>query len=315
MKFKSKLLLAGEEATEDTAETLTGTDAVLTSDLTMNIYQGNKISRNFDTDALGASTEVNVNPHNVLSFGVEFAASGTAGTAPAYADLMLACGLASTNDAADHEFTPVSTGFKSATLQFLRLQDDGDHLFYTTTGVRGNMSLELAAGALPMYKFDNMMGSYVTPTQATAISGDTSDYIAPVAVTKDNTPTVTVGGTAACLSSFTMNLGNQISRRDAPNCRSTILGDRNVTGNIVIKAPDLSTKNYFTSLESHSSISTVAINIVHGTTAGNIHTVNLPYVQLTGMSEVDIDGDNGYDFTFVVTPSSSGNDEFSITLT
>ena len=316
MKYKSKVLLAKIDVTEDTDPVPTGTDAALTQDLTIQVYQGNLISRNFDTDALGASSQINVLPHNLLSFGIEFAASGTAGTAAGYDAIMRACGLSSTNSAGiSQTYAPISSGFETTTLYFLRMQDDDDHMFIKTISCKGNMSMELASGALPMYKFDNFMGAYSTPSQATAITADSSAYIAPVAVTKDNTPTVTLDSETSCLSSFTMNMGNQITRRDAPNCRSTILGDRNVTGNIIIKAPDLSVKNYYTELESHAGVSTVPVNIVHGTTAGNIQTVNLPTVQLISVTEVDVDGDLGFDFSYVAIPSSAGNDEFSIVQT
>lgn len=316
MKFKSKVLLAKIDVTEDTDPVPSGTDAVLTQGLAVQLYQGNLISREFDSDALGASSQINVLPHNTLSFGIEFAASGAAGTVPAYDAIMQACGLSSTNNVGvSHVYAPASSGFKSATLYFLRLQDDGDHMFVKTISCKGNMAMELTSGAMPLFKFDNFMGTYIRPVQDTAITPDSSDYIAPIAVTKDNTPTVTFDGVDTCLSSFTMNLGNQITRRDAPNCRGTILGDRNVTGNIIAKAPDLSTKNYFASLESHSGVTTIPINIVHGVTAGNIQTVNLPNVQLISVNEVDLDGDVGYDFSYVAVPTSAGNDEFTLTQT
>ena len=302
MKYKSKFLLAKLEVTEDTDPTPVGTDAVLTSNLDVNIYQGNRVSRDFDSDALGASEEINVSPHNVMSFDVEMQSSGAAGTAPAFGVCMLACGMSETTSAATSvTYAPISADFDSITTYFLRLQDDADQMEIISTGVRGNMAIKLGSGAFPMFKFSNFMGTYYTPTQATAITSDTSDFIAPTPVTKDNTPTVTLDAVDTCLSSFSMDLGNQIARRDAPNCRSTILGDRNVTGSITVKALDLSTKNYFTDLESHQTVSTIPLVIVHGTTTGKIVTVNIPTAQLSNISQVDVDGDLGYQFDFIAT--------------
>lgn len=316
MKYKSKVLLAKTEATEDTFETLAGTDAVLTSNLDIQVYQGDRVSRNFDRDSLGASEEINVNPHNVISFDVELAGSGTLATAPAFGDLLECCGLGETVDAGvDVQYAPISSGFSTVSASFLRLQDDADQMWVKTTGIRGNLAIELGKSAFPMFKFSSLMGTYYTPTQATAITGVTSDYISPLAVTKDNTPTVTVDGTAACFTQFNMDLGNQVTRRDAPNCRSTILSDRNVTGSITIVAPDLSTKNYFGDLESHDGVSTIPLIITHGTVEGNIVTISLPTVQLKDISEVDVDGDLGFQFSFVAVPTSAGNDELLLTFT
>lgn len=314
MKYKSKFLLAKTETVEDTFETLAGTDAVLTSNLDIQVYQGDRVSRNFDRDSLGASEEINVNPHNVISFDVEMQSSGAAGTAPAFGDLLECCGLEETvNAGTDVVYTPLSSGFSSLSASFLRLQDDADQMWVKTTGIKGNLAIELGKGAFPMFKFSSLMGTYYTPTQATAITSDTSDYVAPIAVTKDNTPTVTVDGTTACFSQFSMDLGNVIARRDAPNCRSTILSDRNVTGSITIVAPDLSTKNYFGDLESHAGVSTIPLVIEHGTTAGGIVNISLPTVQLKDIAQVDVDGDLGFQFSFSAIPTSAGNDEFELT--
>lgn len=316
MKFKSKFLLSKIEVTEDTDPVPVGTDAVLTSGLTVDVYTGNTVSRDYDRDSLGASEQINVNPHNSYSFDVEMQASGTAGTAPAFSAIMRAAGLSETVVASTSvTYAPVSSGFESMTSYFLRLQDDADQMMVKSTGMRGNMGLELNAGAFPKFKFSNFLGTYYQPSQITAITSDTSDFVAPSAVTLDNTPTVTVGGTSACMSAFSVDLGNTVSRSDMPGCRSTIIGDRNVSGSITIKAPDLSTKNYFSDLESHASVSTLAIVVVHGTVAGKIITVTLPTAQITGISETDVDGDLGFTFSFTGVPTAAGDDEISIALT
>lgn len=316
MKFRSKFLLAKIESTEDTDASPVGTDAVLTSNLSVDVYQGNTISRDYDRGTLGASESINVNPHNSYSFEVEGQASGTAGTAPAYGELLRACGLGETIVASTSvTYAPVSSGYESATLYHLRLQDDGNNRLIKSTGVRGNVGLTLNAGDFPKWNFSNLLGTYYTPSEISAVTADTSDYVAPIASTKDNTPTVTVGGTAACLSAFSVDLGNAVDRRDAPGCRSTIITDRNVTGSITIKAPDTGTKNYFSDVESHNGVSTVAIVVTHGTTAGEIITVNLPTAQLSNISETEVNGELFYTMNFIAVPTATGDDEISIVMT
>ena len=87
--------------------------------------------------------------------------------------------------------------------------------------------------------------------------------------------------------------------------------DRNVVGSVTFEAT--TAKNWFASgVESHACITTLALNIVHGTVSGNIVKISAPAVQITNISESNSDGLFVYtcDLSFVPV---SGNDEFTIT--
>lgn len=211
----------------------------------------------------------------------------------------------------DVTYAPVSSGFESVTGYYLLDTGVQQH---KSTGMRGNVGLTLARGQFAAWNFDNFIGAYYTPATVSQITPDYSLFTDPVAVTKDNTGTVTIDSYAACLESLNFTLGNTVVRQNKPNCQETLITDRNLTGTIVIGAPTLATKNFFSKLESHQTISKIPIAITHGVTVGNTISLSLPTVQLTGISETDLDGQLGYSMTFSGIPSSSGNDEISIVI-
>jgi len=315
MLTKAKFLLAAIQSVAGTPEALVSTDAILTSGLSITPYGGNTVSRNFDRQTLGASPEINVNPQVGLQFGVELAGSGTAGTAPGWSAVARACGLEETVGASNVVYVPRSTGYEFITARYLRSLVSGDQQVNETIDMMGNMQINLAAGELPMLQFDNFMGAYSSPTAETAVVPDRSAFIAPIAATKVNTPTLTLDSVSLCLQSLNINLNNQVVRQDRPGCAATAITDRKVGGTIVFKAPDLDVKDWFTKVESHSGTSYVALNVVHGTAAGNIITIAAPQLQLMGISEQDQNGEVFYSVPFNAVPTDAGDDELTITLT
>jgi len=316
MLTKAKFLLATIQSVAGTPEALVGTDAILTSGLTITPYGGNTVSRNFDRETLGASPQINVNPQVQLQFGVELAGSGTAGTAPGWSALARACGLEeAVNAGTSVVYTPRSTGYEFITAQYLRSLVSGDQQVHESIDMMGNMQINLVAGELPMLQFDNFMGAYSSPTAETAVVPDRSAFISPIAATKVNTPTLTLDSVSLCLQSLNINLNNQVVRQDRPGCAATAITDRAIGGTIVFKAPDLDVKDWFTEVESHSGTSYVALNVVHGTASGNIITIAAPQLQLLGVTEQDVNGEVFYSVPFNSIPTDAGDDDLSITLT
>jgi hypothetical protein len=309
MLFRKKALLAKIEGTYGVDSTPTTTDAVLTKNLLIQPYGGNTVSRDLDRGQLGAQTQINTGPLVQLTFDVEIAGSGTAGTAPAWGDLLEACGFLGTADpGVDVVYAPVSSSYDSATLKYY---NDGQE--HKVLGARGNVSFSLARGAIPTMSF-TFIGLYARPTAVALPAGVTTDYIAPIPVTKVNTPTFSVHGTAVVAESLAINMGNNVIYRNVIGSESVIITDRNATGQMVVEAPAIGTKNWFTSVESHDGITTGAVQLVHGTAAGNIVTFDGVAVQLTAIDHADSEGLTVYNMAAAWTPSS-GDDDVIITLT
>lgn len=292
MKDKRKFLLFKKEVTEGVDPSPGASDAIRTMGVTPQIYQGDKVPIVYDKGDFGSSKTINVAPQNGLTFRVPIASSGTAGTAPQWNELLLCCGFEETlNSTPDNaEYTHISANIDSGTAYFLLPQDAGvSDEVHESNGMRGNMSFTMTGGQIPVFDF-NFIGSYVTPVESAAVTGTYTGWVDPIPLTYTNTATVTVDGTAACLQSLTHNCNNVVTYQNLPGCQGTIISDANYSGSVHIRAPDLSTKNYFTKLESHSTISTVAIQVVHGTTAGYIIQIDYTTAQLQNVTYEPING-------------------------
>lgn len=295
-------------------ETTYGVDALpdpavngmLVKGLSPSPYQGNTVSRDLIKPHLGGEESINTNPHSTVSFEVELAGAGAAGTAPAFGPLLRACGLSETiNAGTDVTYAPVSSGFESVTLYFYL---DGE--LHKMVGARGNVSFGVNAQSIPTMSF-NFTSEYDTPTSVAMPTIDTSAFVAPLPVTESST-TLSVLGHNSITSSFSADLGNSITARSLIGAKEVVLTDRAVSGSITVDAPDLATKNFYSDIESHNGVTTGAIALVHGTTAGNIAEINAPKVQLSSISTGEQDGILQYSMNANFIPTDAGNDEISI---
>ena len=309
MYFRNKVLLAKLETTYGTDPTPTGAaNAILTKGLTISPYNGARVSRDLDRSTFGAQSEINTGPFVTVSFGVELAGSGTAGTAPAWGPLIQACGFAETDGVSDVAYAPTNTALKSVTIYFYI---DGQE--HKVIGSRGNFSLSLTRGQIPTIQF-TFTGKYARPTAVSNPTPTLTAWQAPVAVTEANTPTWTLFGHSGNCESFQFDMGNSVIYRNLINSETIELTDRNVRGSCVIEAVAVGTENYFANVEAHAGVTLDAVSIVHGTTAGNIVTIGGPKVQLASLAMNDSDGILTYAMDMIFTPNS-GNDEVTITLT
>lgn len=93
-----------------------GTDALLIRNLNVTPIQSDVVSRDLIRDYLGNSEQLLAQTRVQLSFEVEMAGSGTAGTAPKYDALLRACSLSSTTTAAAVTGSAVAGSANSITL-------------------------------------------------------------------------------------------------------------------------------------------------------------------------------------------------------
>lgn len=311
MFFRKKVLAAKTESVYGTGPSpiIAGADAVLTKNLSIQPYTGPVVSRDTDRSTLGGEEVINTAPSVQVTFDVEVAGSGTAGTAPAWDSIIKACGFTDTFDSPTSQvaYTPISESFPSVTLEFYL-----DGQVHTVNGARGSVSFSLTRGQLPVMSF-SFTGLYTRPSARTLLVEDVSDYTAPVAVTESNTPTFSVFSTNVIAESFAFDMGNNVVHRNIIGSDEVLITDRNVTGSMAIQAPAIGTKNWFSDAESDSGVTTGAVQLVHGTTAGNIVQFDAPKVQLSSIAIADSDGLVVYNMGTMFIPDS-GNDEITITV-
>ena len=305
---RKRLLLAKIETTYGTDPTPAATDAVLVSALEVQPLQLELKDRELILGYLG-NTEMVVGQRLVsVSFDVEIAGSGTAGTAPKWSALIQACGFSETIVATTSvTYAPVSSAFRSVTLYFF-----ADGVRHKVTGCRGTWNMSMATGEIPKISF-SFTGIFNAPTDETQPSPTFSNQADPVVVNSANTATLQVHGYAACLSAFSLDLANETPFRQLAGCTQQIMiTDRKPSGSVTIEAPTIAAKNYFSAASTQTS---GQFSWVHSGGAGNIVTFTAPTCNLGAPGYEDSDGIIMLTLPFMPQPTAAGNDEFTIALT
>jgi len=309
---RKRLLLAAAESTYGTAPTFTGNDALLVSNLDINPLDVNLLDRELVLPFFGNREKVVGQRMGSVTFDVELAGSGTAGTAPRWGRCLRACGFGeAVVSTTSVTYAPASSGIIGLSLDFNA--DGNRHLL---TGCRGTATLNLAAGEIPRISFE-FMGIYNAAAKATQTTPTFANQAAPVVVNSQNTTSVSAFSFTSCMESFNLALNNENPFRQLAGCSQQVLvSDRAPSGEIVIEAPVIGSsageKDFFAAV---SAQTLGAITWQHGQTAGNIVTFNAPTCNLDSPTYADSDGVMMLNLPFMPVPTSAGNDEFTLVLT
>jgi hypothetical protein len=284
-----KTILFKKEATYGVDATPTSVaNAALTRNFRRTPVQVDNLERNLDVPSRGRSASANTNARTAFSYELEIAGSGAAGTAPAWMEHLEACGMIApvlvAATSATQRFAAAGALLSSATCYSWR----GDQRV-ASIGARGSFGWNFTAGAYPFFNFTFTgllpAGSPVTGVAPTA--PDFTRWKAPVEVNTANTD-FTLDGYAAKLQSFTGDIGAQPAVRNLVGENAVQRGNHAITGQIVIKAPSVTERDYFATLKVGSEI---AIELIHGTDPGNIVEMTLGFVQILQIEEQE-DGDD-----------------------
>jgi hypothetical protein len=264
--WRNRLALVKSEDTYGTSSSPAATDALLFTELDVEPLALELIERETIQSYMGNRPSVVGQRSVPVKATVEAAGSGTLGAAPRYGPLLKAAGLSETVSAdTSVTYAPVNSGFSSYTMDFYA--DNGSR--QAITGIRGGAELSMAVGEIPTIAFDQM-GIFAAPG---ALSRPTETYSAqasPLAVNADNTTAVSVHGFSACMTSFSLNLGVEMTFEQKAGCTKQVrITDRKPTGSITIELPGIATKDF---LAIASAQTAGALSWVHGGTAGNILT-------------------------------------------
>lgn len=307
MKTRKLYLLSKIESTYGTDPTPADSDAIITQGLSREIYSGPRVTRENDRSELGAREEINTAPYVTRTFSAEMSGSGTLGTPPNIATILRACGFAQTISAGvSVAYEPVSGGYESISTYYDR---DGER--QRTFGVRGTGGISINAGAIPLLNF-TLTGFYQRPIASSLITPAPTPSRKPVPVNKANTPTATLGSYDLELQSLEIDFGNSVNHMNLVNYEEVLITDRAMSGSMVIKAPLVSAKDLFALAESNNGVTTEAFQLIHGATP-DIIQLDAPAMQLSGIEEVDLNGEQGYRLPFRLLPTASGDDELAIT--
>ena len=309
---RKKFLIAKIESTYGTDPTpVGGSDAVQVTNLEVTPIESDNVQAAAFQGFLGNSTRATLvaNKRVSVTFDVELAGSGTAGTAPAFGPLLKSCGLSETTVAdTSVTYAPVSSSFDSATIYCFY---DGTR--HKITGARGSVSFNLTAGQFAVASF-NFIGIYNAPDD-TALSGTftVADQAAALEVNDANMATSTFfGETSQRIESFDLALNNELVYKETASSKEVLITNRAVGGTAVIEAPAVGTIDYFADAV---GVSTAQTNLVLGTTAGNRVTLNAAQTDVTGVSYGDTNGVISLSMPYLALPTTAGNNELSLSFT
>jgi hypothetical protein len=306
---RKRLILAKSEATYGTDPTPTGAaNAILVRNLEITPLQAETVSRDLIRPYLGVSDQLLAQTRVEVTFEVELAGSGTAGTAPAYGPVLKACGLSETVVATTSvTYAPVSASFSSCTIYF-----HNDGIRHKVTGCRGTWSVSAEVGAIPFITF-TMTGIYNAPTDEALPSPTYANQAAPLIFKNGNTSNFSIFSYSGCLQSLNLDLANEIVYRELVGCtKEVLITNRAPSGTVVIEAPSIATKDFFTIANGSS---TGSITFQHGSTAGNIVTFTTAQSDIGSPTYSDQDGIQMLNLPYLAIPTSAGNDELALAFT
>ena len=302
-------ILAKTEATYGTNSTPANTDAVLVKTLELTPLSGDVVSRDLIRGYLGNSESLIAQTYVELKFDVELAGSGTAGTAPRYSNLLLACGTALTTVAStSNTYAPISSNPSSSTIVY-----NTDGLNHVLTGCRGSFSIKAEVGQIPTISF-SMVGQYNAPTDVSPVSASYTTQATPLIFRQGNTSAFSVFSYSGLLQSCDFVLANATVYRQlvGSSAGEVVITDRKPAGSVMIEAPALATKDFFAIALASA---TGGLGFTHGTTAGNRVVFSSPQTDITTPAYGEQDGVRMLNLPYVSVPTTAGNDEFSLAFT
>jgi hypothetical protein len=309
---RKKFLIAKIETTYGTDPSpVGGTDAVQVTNLEVTPIESDNVQAASYQGFLGNSTRGTLvaNKRVSVTFDVELAGSGAAGTAPAFGPLLKSCGLSETTSAGvSVTYAPVSSSFSSATIYCFY---DGTR--HKITGARGTVSFNLTAGQFAVASFQ-FIGIYNAP-DGTALSGSftVANQAAAIEVNDTNMTTATFHGvTSSRIESFDMALNNELLYKETASSQEVLITNRAPGGTAVIEAPAVGTTDFFAKAV---AVATGSTSLVLGATSGNIVTVNAAQTDITGCSYADTNGVIALSMPYLALPTTAGNNEASLVFT
>ena len=298
---KKQLILAKIETSYGVDPTPTGAaNAILMQNLSVKPISPTIVKRNVLKGFLGAQPQMLADVHSEISFEVEIAGSGTAGTAPAYGPLLRACALSETISAGSSvTYAPVSSAFESVTIYYF-----ADGVLHKMRGCLGTVQFDFTAKKVPVAKF-TMTGLYNTPTDTANPTAVYTGFKIPKVVSNANTTGFNFNGYAGHMMSLTLDLKNSVQYRTLVGVEYVQITDHDCGGACEFEMPSIADANLYDQAISQT-VSTLALQ--HGTTAGNICTISSSKLIIV---EPTLKEDNDVlmlSFTYGLVPDAAGND-------
>lgn len=305
---RNKVLLVKIESTYGQDANPSGAaNAVLATDITVTPMEGSDVSRDLELPYFGAQATIPTELHARISFSIELAPSGAAGTPPAWGPILRGCGVAEVIDVGTSvTYNPVTDAHESVTI-YLYI---GETL-YALKGARGTAKFNVTAQAQPKIEFE-FTGLFVKPAESARPAADQTAFQKPEVATSARTPVFTIGGTPLIMRTAMLDLANSVEGRFLIGSEKILITDREDLLETTVEAVPLTTIDPFDLAQNQTQ---VAVQLVHGTVAGKIATLDVPAAQMQrpqGLSYAQ----NIKEWPLRLIPLPvTGNDQWTLTLT
>ena len=312
--IRNTAVLAKIETTPGTDSVPTGSaNAILVSNLSITPLNAQNVDRALIRPFLGASEMLIGSSYVECSFDVEFVGSGTVATAPAWAPLARACGLAETLTATIRaDYTPISSAMETVTIYWY---DDG--VLHKLLAAVGNVMPKLMMGEIPKLSFKFMGlegGNTAVSNPSLTLTAFKQPQIVRDAVTADLTFGAThsatlapafTGGTVYPSTGVELDFGNETPFNPFLGGERIDIVNRTVTGKVELV---LTAAEEVAMIASAKAGTLVSVGLLHGSVANNKVGIFMPSVQLLNPGKGDRNGLRTVTFDLRALPVS-GNDE------
>lgn len=306
--WRSKRLLIKPETVYNTDPAPTGAaNAILAVDVKVMPMEGKDVSRELDLPFFGAQPTLPADLHAKISFKVELAPSGLAGTAPAWGPLLRGCGCAQTIVAATSvTYNPITTGIESVTI-YLYIENT----LYKISGARGTVKFALDASGIPYMEYE-FTGLFTLPVEGVKPTVDLTAFAKPRLASSANTPTFNINGVTMPMRSYSLDMGNAVETRFLIGSESVLITDHAEQMEIKVEAVPLTILNPYQLAANQTD---VAVNLIHGIGAGARATIAIPKMQMQRPAGLD-NQQNIVEWTLRGVPQPNlGNDQWTLALT
>ncbi len=304
---RKRVILIESESSYGTSPSMAASTVVLVRDLTITPQSSDVVSREVVRPFLGAFQQLLANTRVEVTFSVELAGSGTAGTAPRYGDALKACGFSETIASnTSVTYAPVSSSFSSIAIHY-----NTDGVRHIVTGCRGSFTVNGSVGEIPSIDF-TFTGIYNAPTDTALPAVTYGNQATPLIFKNGNTTGFQLLSHSAALQSISMDIGNELVYRElVGGTKETLITNRNISGSVQIEAMALGTKDYFAAALAETSGN---LTFLHGTAAGNKVQVSSTKADIGDVAYAEMDGIQMLEIPYTLVPSTA-NDEVSIVYT
>lgn len=286
------------------------------SNVNIQPFNAQYVPRDLIRNYFGAPEELIASINKMVSFEVEAVGSGAAGTAPAWAPLARACGLAETLTVTERaRYRPITNGQESVTIY---VYDSGT--LHKYVGARGGLTVALLLDTIPKLKF-SFLAIDGGDTAATPSGVTFGAFKVPQVVSDPFTGDLTFGATlsATGVPAFTggqvyPSNGIEIDFGLKPEFINLLGGqaveivDRGVKGRIIVDVTNAQEVAFYQTIKDATLQS---LGLLHGTVVGNRFGIFGTKAQIKAPSKEEMQGKRLMGYEAIFTPTA-GNDEIDL---